>query len=307
MWLLRRQPRKSPFDSLLFELKRNYSFTELKGIDWDALAERFRGPAEVAKSPEEFANAILPMLAELQDIHVWIEVNGERLGTHRSYRKPNYDAEYLPKQLSDLFEAERIGYCGRDKSGAGVVVVNSLPAEADCKPFLEAIHKLFDCPGMIVDIRANHGGSEPLAARIAGVFADTRVKYSRAKRRSNVPPYGMIEVQSQYLDPDPRGAYQGPVVCLIGPGCVSSGEGFAKMMKSLPRVTVIGQPTRGASGNPRPVKLSNGVSVWYSSWLSMELDGTPIEGRGVQPEEFVAPSKTRDTVFDQAIDLLSLP
>jgi C-terminal processing protease CtpA/Prc len=98
--------------------------------------------------------------------------------------------------------------------------------------------------------------------------------------------------------------YVKPVVCLVGPGCVSSGEGFALMMKALDHVRLVGQPTRGASGNPHPVTLPNGVKVWYSRWVSMEADGTPIEGRGVQPDITVRHAGPRDATFERGVAIL---
>src|SRR5207247_9754316 len=66
----------------------------------------------------------------------------------------------------------------------------------------------------------------------------------------------------------PRGGlrFVGPVVAILGPSCMSSGEGLAQMLAVLPNVTTIGLPTRGASGNPAPVDLPHGVSVWFSRW-----------------------------------------
>jgi C-terminal processing protease CtpA/Prc len=74
------------------------------------------------------------------------------------------------------------------------------------------------------------------------------------------------------------------VVVLLGPGCVSSGEGMALMLDALPQVRTVGQPTRGASGSPAPVPLPNGVDVWFSRWVTERMDGISLEGRGVTPD-----------------------
>ena len=73
-------------------------------------------------------------------------------------------------------------------------------------------------------------------------------------------------------------------MCLLGPGCVSSGEGFAKMLAALPHVTTVGLPTRGSSGNPGMVEVGEtGLVVYFSQWVDLLPDGTPIEGKGVPP------------------------
>ena len=65
-------------------------------------------------------------------------------------------------------------------------------------------------------------------------------------------------------------------------------------------------PTRGASGNPAPVTLPNGVEVWFSRWVAMELDGTPIEDRGVIPDVAVKPDpkNRKDPTFQRALRIL---
>ena len=72
------------------------------------------------------------------------------------------------------------------------------------------------------------------------------------------------------------------------------------MMKAIPTVTLLGQATRGASGNPRVMQLPNGVDVHYSTWISLLPDGTSIERRGIQPDIEVAHKGDGDQTFASA-------
>jgi carboxyl-terminal processing protease len=72
----------------------------------------------------------------------------------------------------------------------------------------------------------------------------------------------------------------------------------------MDHVTLVGQPTRGASGNPRPVTLSNGVRVWFSRWISLTPEGTPLEGRGIRPDVLVEHEGNGDKTFDKAVEIL---
>lgn len=76
------------------------------------------------------------------------------------------------------------------------------------------------------------------------------------------------------------------------------------MLKAMDHVTLAGQPTRGASGNPHPVKLANGVSVWFSRWVSMESDGRQTEGVGIQPDMVLVHSGKGDPTFRAAVQAL---
>ena len=79
------------------------------------------------------------------------------------------------------------------------------------------------------------------------------------------------------------------------------------MMKAMDHCTTVGQPTRGASGNPQPVQLPNGVDVYFSRWMSLNPDGTPIEDEGVQPEILVEHdiNQAADPTYQKAKELLA--
>ncbi len=103
--------------------------------------------------------------------------------------------------------------------------------------------------------------------------------------------------------------FRNPVVCLIGPGAVSSGEGFVQMMKCLPNVTTVGLPTRGASGNPEAVELSGtGVAVWFSRWVDLMPDASTFEGSGISPavtmELPLSSYGKRDPTLEKGLEVL---
>jgi C-terminal processing protease CtpA/Prc len=99
------------------------------------------------------------------------------------------------------------------------------------------------------------------------------------------------------------------VVCLLGPGCVSSGEGFAKMMSALPHVTTVGLPTRGSSGNPGQVEVGDtGVVVYFSQWVDLMPNGVPFEGKGIPPkirvDRAAAEYKDADPTLAKGLEVL---
>ncbi len=247
------------------------------------------------------------MLAELKDLHVWIETPDERrVHPHSSGYRANFNRQAVERQLDPCERFGRIAVTGRTKEGFAVAAIRGLPPGEDAlyEQLIDAMKGMSDAPGFIVDLRSNGGGVEPRAAQIAGLFADMRYLYARSKRRSGPAADDFRESPGRHIEPATSKPFTGPVVCLIGPGCVSSGEGFALMMKAMDHVTLVGQPTRGASGNPHPVTLSNGVKVWFSRWVSMEPDGTPLEGRGIQPDVTVEHKGEGDPTFDKAVEIL---
>lgn len=295
------------FDLLVQDMDRNYSHFDTSGVDWEALTAKYRPRAEAAKTTEEFLAAIGEMLAELKDLHVWIQTaDGRTVGTFVSTPKPNYDYRAVGKRLKDVNQIGKIAFSGRTEEGYGVVAIGSLQGEdALFQRIDEAIEGLLDAPGLIVDLRGNMGGDERRAQWLAGRFTDKPVVYAKSRFR-NGPGHGDFgETTDRVLQPRGGEAYTKPIICLIGPVCMSSGEGFAKLMKALPQVTLVGQTTRGASGNPQPVELSNGLTVFYSRWQDLLPDGTPTEGKGIQPDIVVEHVGEGDPTFDAAVKELA--
>ena len=123
-----------------------------------------------------------------------------------------------------------------------------------------------------------------------------------------LPPFGPSICPVRKLPASER-PFTKPVVCLIGPGAVSSGEGFVKMMKCLPNVTTVGQATGGASGNPQPWPLGRtDVTVWFSRWVDLMPDGNTFEGKGIPPDVEVneppAAYATSDPTLEKGLSIL---
>ena len=243
------------------------------------------------------------MLAEFQDLHVWTQLGDAPFEpTFRSNVERNANATAVRSQLPDVRSFGDLGFVGHTPDGIVVVVLNSLPNDESHLEILREMEQRRDASGFVVDLRNNRGGSEHVASEIAAFFNDTDDRvYARTLVRDGAPGGGMVERTPRRLRGIGNRAFRKPVACLVGPGCVSSGEGFALMMKAMDHVELIGQPTRGASGNPKPVRLTNGVRVWIPTWVSLELDGSPIEGRGVLPDIEVDHLGDGDPTFAHAL------
>lgn len=74
---------------------------------------------------------------------------------------------------------------------------------------------------------------------------------------------------------------------LQGPVVASSAESFLLMMRAA-GATLVGDRSAGSSGRPVRFRLGNRVHAWLPSWVDSDLNGAPIEGRGVTPDVTVA-------------------
>jgi RNA polymerase sigma-70 factor (ECF subfamily) len=307
-----RESLATAFDALRDDMAAHYSYFALKGIRWQALTESLRQRAIESTSEEGFVSVLKELLGKLHDGHVWIMVNGEQVPTYLVPRPPGN--RNLTATLATLADQKRCGQfavLGRatdQRFGAIILTRQSVATRALVREVVSFIRQASDAPGFLIDLREANGGDESLALEIAREFCARDTVYARSKFRNGPAPTDFTRDFDRTLEAAER-PYTKPVVCLIGPGCVSSGEGFAKMLKCLPQVTMVGAPTRGSSGNPRPFALPGlDVAVWYSRWVDMLPDGTPIEGRGIVPEVLVdAPPQAYangDPTWNKALDVL---
>jgi C-terminal processing protease CtpA/Prc len=201
-----------------------------------------------------------------------------------------------------------VGTVPPDQLGAVVVTDQARADVASIGHVVAFITAHHDAPGFVVDLRRAGGGDEALARQVARCFCARDTVYALSKFRDGPAPDDFGPTHDRILGASSH-PFTRPVVCLLGPGCVSSGEGFAKMLKALPHVTTVGAPTRGSSGNPSPFTLPGfDISVWYSRWVDMLPDGTPVEGRGVVPDVRVdAPTEAYvdgDPTWEKAVEVL---
>jgi hypothetical protein len=300
------------FDDLWNVMDRNYShFILKKDVDWSALRDKYRPTAIKAKNSAEFVAVLKEMLSHLGDLHVWIETPAGIVPTFNSGYTYNGNLDVTLSHLDDRVECGKFAIVGRTKGdgfGYFLMLRQSAANEADVKTAVEAIQKLRSAPAFVVDLRRANGGNENLALLIASQFCAKKTVYAKSKYRDG-PEHDHFGQAFERVLPRSPDAYTRPVVCLIGPGAVSSGEGFVKMMKCLPHVSTVGMPTRGASGNPKPWPLSRTrLTVYYSSWVDMLPNGEVYEGVGIAPDTRVDLPKdaylTADPTLEKGFDIL---
>jgi C-terminal processing protease CtpA/Prc len=83
-----------------------------------------------------------------------------------------------------------------------------------------------------------------------------------------------------YLSPRGR-QYLGPVLLLTSASTVSGGEVFALAMRSLPQVTLLGEPTQGAFSDVLEKRLTNGYAVGLANEYYLDPEGRSFETLGV--------------------------
>ena len=93
---------------------------------------------------------------------------------------------------------------------------------------------------------------------------------------------------------------------LAGRGAFSSNESFISATRELPQVSIMGDTTGGASGNPVTHDLGGGWKYTVSHWIEWTADRSVIEWNGIPPDAYVAwdhaaVAAGRDPVLEAAL------
>lgn len=268
-------------------IHREYSYRDLREVDWNQLFDRYEPKLSSADSTARFIELCSEMLAKAEDIHIWLEAGGLTYGTHKRSIRPNCSLKVLPKVVPNWNKRSSRVVSGRFDDGIGYILIASWEqkhAQAIDAAF-EALDDLRDCKGIIIDVRLNSGGAEPLAQKFAGCFVEKPVVYAKHVYRDHEADGGFTEPSERTLEPTKaRPEYRGKVAVLSGRYVMSSCEAFLLMMKQVPNCKLVGGNSYGSSGNPKPHHLPNGVTVYLPSWKAMTADGNVFEGKGIEPD-----------------------
>ena len=300
-----RSENKAAIEKLQDAVFHHYSYLSLKDVNWLALFEEYNEQLLNAKNTKEFAETASTILAHAKDKHIRLMVGGQPVHCYINPVTPNANLPLLPKLVPN-FQKHNVNICtGRFSDGIGYIYIDSWNGsqKQDYDQLYIALNEFSDAPGLIIDVRGNGGGAEPLAQEFAGCFIDESKLYAKHVTISPAEPNGFTEPHKRILQPNKlRPQYRGKIAVLTGPVVMSSCEAFVLMMKQVPGCKIIGEPTQGSSGNPKPHDLGNGVTVYLPSWKAMLPNGTCFEDKGIRPDILIKVKPNQITTEDPVIE-----
>lgn len=306
------------------EFDQNYAYFLHKDIDWDPIYSDHTNTFAAVNDGAAFAEALNGVLQSLHDWHVavrkpdgtWIGYGGTVTNNYPSTLLTDY-TEGVPYTN---VKGANVLYHAWVRGDLAHVVVDSL-STSDFAPItdadLDAVFLRYQhAAGLILDLRANSGGNETNARRIAERFTTLPRTYGYTRTRIPGTNHSTFTpLAAKTLEPGTGTGYTGRVACLVGQRVMSSGEWFALMMRACPQVTLIGDRTRGATANPEEFSIpALDVSYLISRWVGYSADQVAFEDLGIAPDIALPPgagsydeTAQRDYVLEQAIGLLGAP
>lgn len=95
--------------------------------------------------------------------------------------------------------------------------------------------KTLETEKLIIDLRFNMGGNDFLGSAIAGFFYDEPSFYEHITWDAD----GGFEIFFTVITEPEQPIFDGDVVVLVGPNCISTGEGIPMMLQRLPNAQVV--------------------------------------------------------------------
>jgi hypothetical protein len=299
------------FDALWSRFDELYPSFEYKHVDWSAQRSLYRYRAQRARSQAEFIAVAREMLEPLRDLHIWfVDPRGQTVPTYRPTHVANFDESRWQRALRDAGYVQRADGVGEaNVGGYGYLFINHWAGAGDVAALDLALSRQRELPGLIIDVRTNGGGSDATALALAARFTSRTFAASYVQVRNGPLATDLESPTARTIAPRGTWQYVRPVVIITGRGGFSATESFVAAMRTLPNVTVIGDTTGGASGNPATFTLGNGWSYTVPQWFELGPDRQPIEWRGVAPH-IVLPwlpssyERDRDPLIDAAVGIL---
>lgn len=276
-------------------IDQRYSYRDRVIKDWSQHFADYDSWLAHSRDPVAFASATAALLATAEDCHVDVFCEARGFASFRVRYRTNCNPEILPKLIPHFKFHSASMSTGQFEDGIGYMAINNLTSHR-VLDFVMPLMKATRGGRLILDLRRNNGGSEPLAKWIAGCFMSKRKVYGRHRTRDPAAKEGFV-TGTRTLGP----TIPGPrircrkVAVLMGKRNMSSCESFLLMMRQVPNCRLFGETSRGSSGNPKHYHLSNGVSVRLPTWWAMDAAGNDIEGIGVQPDVVIAPEDFQET------------
>ncbi|MFE9663236.1 S41 family peptidase [Streptomyces sp. NPDC005955] len=336
------------FDVFWQTFAEQYAFFGSRGVDWNRARATYRPRITARTRPAELFDTLAEMIAPLHDAHVALVANSPDFQRGVDLIRPGTvgpDEAYETK-TRQFIERRDLGGRPLESHAQGAIGYADLPGDlgylrinrfagyvdnrgrydddaAELERVLDRIVTRARTAGpgrwrgLIVDVRVNAGGYDPLGLAIASRLTNhSYTAFTKQARNDPRDETRFTRRRTARVQPSAPGTprYDGPVALLISGATVSAGETFTHALQERPTpTTLIGENTQGVFSDTLGRELPNGWRFTLSNERYTDPRGRCFEGPGI-PADITTPVFTdeefaadRDTAFDRAKEILGRP
>ncbi|WP_291860560.1 S41 family peptidase [Marinilabilia sp.] len=297
------------FEYLWTEVDEKYSYHEYKGVDWDAIGEKYKSMLYPTMSEDSLFAVLATMLKELRDDHVNL-VSPFNISSYEVFLTgpDNYNARTIrDNYIKDFRVTGAFNHAFIKNEKIGYIKYDSFSEDVDKESLNYILSFYKDTEGLIIDLRTNGGGNPANIAKILERFSNekTLVGYNITRNGPGHNDFGPRE--PFYIGVYDGVRYHKPIMVLIDRSCYSACTFFAFACKSFPSITLVGDTTGGGGGLPNGGQLPNSWTYRFSVSQLIDVDGNNYAEGGVAPDiqvNFDWSDLSRDEILDKAIDTI---
>jgi len=313
-----------------------YPFFALHKVDWRAVDKKMRPMVNSETKPAELFELFRQMIEPLHDAHTGVFAPESKSDFDGWRNDPNHLDDDAWKKAATIIETRYVhgglqSYCrGQIQFGNvghqigylrlttfyGYGENDGYDSQLQCLD--QSLDAIFGGPklnGLVIDVRLNEGGDDPLGIEIASRL--TQKKYlgyfKVARNNPNLDaPLHFTERQPCWVVPSTIRGFQGKTVLLIGPDTVSAGETFTMALQGRePHVRFIGLNTQGVFSDVLVRALPNGWKIRLPNEVYLTAGGKAFDATGVPPDVRVPffsgadLQSGRDAALEEAINRLT--
>ena len=309
------------YEQLWKIVDEQYCFLEAKGIDWDAVHDKYSPLIIPTMSNDDLFDILSQMLYILKDGHVNLS-SAKRTsfydewyqGYDWNYREDILYQTYLGSASTGYYTSAGLKYKIFDNN-IGYIRYESFSSGVGDGNLDEVLLYLATCNGLIIDVRDNGGGNLTNSSRIAARFTNEKTLTGYIQHKTGPGHNDFSKMEPIYLEPSNSIRWQKKVIILTNRRCYSATNDFVNAMRSLnkdneeKRIIQLGDWTGGGSGLPFSSELPNGWSVRFSASPHFDKNKQPLE-EGIEPDIAINMSesdqlKHKDTLIEKAFEILS--
>lgn len=174
---------------------------------------------------------------------------------------------------------------------------------------LQNMNEFMNANTLIIDVRGNRGGNTPvhLVEKIMnkpyrwwsessplniGIFS-----YKATLGLDNGFYQDANMLWNSPYEASSADAFAGDVIILVDRHTHSAAEDFTMFFKDNKRATIIGETTKGSTGQPFPYQHESGIVVYIGTKKAYMPDGTKFEGVGISPDIYI--ELTREDLYNK--------
>jgi len=311
------------FEAFFKTFKENYALFDIKEIDWNKEYTYYSKKINEETTDDELFNVFQEILRKLDDKHCYIyrfnEIYFSGFGlpslnyldlTSFDFRLPtddfslklienkyliNYEKSlkvksFLPpmgirKVFTTGWLTDSIAYIHMtEMSNKSKEVHNSISS------FLKQYR---NAKGFVIDVRDNIGGYSLPAKELAEYFTTDTHTYAISRLRKPDSIYQFKEPEYWKIEPNEEMKYKNQSIALLtNANTQSAAELFTLMMKTLPKVNIIGATTSGIFADTHIGKLPNGWEYRLSVRKTNDWSDNVVEDIGVMPDSLIINTKS---------------